>query len=56
MLHCKTFVPKPKFVTVVVGLLTDVIVPLPDATLHVPVPTAGAFPFTVALGELIQTV
>lgn len=56
ILHCKTFVPRPKLIAVVVGEFGAVIVPLPDATDHVPVPTAGLFPFKFTDGEVIQTV
>ena len=56
ILHCKIFVPTPKLVTVVVGEFGAVIVPVPEAKDHVPVPTAGLFPFNAAVGELIQTV
>ena len=55
-LHCNTSVPRPKLVAVVVGALTDVTVPLPEITLHVPVPTAGLFPFSTAVGELMHMV
>lgn len=56
MLHCKTLVPRPKLVAVVVLEFGAVIVPLPDATDHVPVPTAGLFAFKFTDGEVIQTV
>ena len=42
-------VPIPKASTVVPGLLGAVIVPLPDASIQVPVPTVGVLPLSVAV-------
>ena len=43
--------PNPNPVTVDVGELGFVIVPLPLTNVHVPVPTVGVFPAKVALAE-----
>lgn len=47
--HWNTFTPNPKPVTPLFGDVGDVIVPAPDTNVHEPVPTAGVFPFKVAL-------
>ena len=54
--HSKMFVPNERFVTVELAAKLFVMIPLPDITLHVPVPVVGVFAAKVALGELIQTV
>jgi hypothetical protein len=54
-LHCNILIPNPKLVAVVVGEFGAVIVPIPEAILQVPVPTAGVFPNIGVVGELIQT-
>jgi hypothetical protein len=51
----KTFVPKPKLVTVVEGLLTLVIIPDPVISDHVPTPVV-TFPASVVDGEEMQMV
>ena len=56
MLHCRTFVPNDKFVTVEFGLVELVITPEPLITLHVPAPVVGVFAAKVAFGLEIQTV
>jgi len=56
MLHCNTFVPSVRPVTVVLGLVEEVITPPPVNTLQVPVPVVGVLAASVAFGELIQTV
>ena len=56
MLHCKTFVPKLKFVTVLFAARELVIIPVPDITDHVPTPVVGVLAASVAVGELIHTV
>lgn len=56
ILHCNTFVPRPKFVTVVFGVFGDVIVPEPDVMLHVPVPLVGVFAASVVVGFKIHNV
>lgn len=42
--HCKTFIPNPKLVTIVVGELGLVIFPLPLINDHVPTPDVGVLP------------
>ncbi len=54
--HCKTCVPTVNPITVVLFKLGFVIVAVPDKTDHVPVPTAGLFPFNVVLPLEIQSV
>ena len=56
MLHCNTFVPKPKLVTAVFGAFGDVIVPLPLTTDQVPTPVVGVLPAKVVVGFKIQRV
>ncbi len=56
ILHCRTFVPKPTAVSVVVGLLTLEIVVLPLITDQVPIPLVGVFPARVVVGFKIQRV
>jgi len=56
MLHCKTFVPSVRPVTVELGLVEEVITPPPVNTLQVPIPVVGVLAASVAFGELIQTV
>ncbi len=56
MLHCKTFVPKPTAVSVVVGLLTLEIVALPLITDQVPTPLVGVLPASVVVGFKIHKV
>ena len=56
MLHCKTFVPKLKLVTVEFAASELVMIPVPVITDQVPVPVVGVLAASVALGELIQTV
>lgn len=43
----KTFNPKPRPVTVVLGLLGAVITPVPDNNVHDPAPTVIGFPIMV---------
>ena len=52
--HCKTFVPNPRFVTVLVGLFVFVIVAEPETTDHVPVPVVGVLAARVVLFVVIQ--
>ena len=54
--HCKMFVPKERFVTVLFAARELVITPVPDITDHVPTPVVGVLAANVAVGELIQTV
>ena len=56
MLHCRTFVPNDKFVTVEFGLVELVITAEPLITDQVPVPVVGVFAAKVAFGLEIQTV
>ena len=56
ILHCSTFVPKPKLVTVVFGVFGEVIVPEPEVTLQVPVPLVGVFAASVVVGFNIQSI
>ena len=56
MLHCNTFIPRPIPVTVVVGLLIDVITALPLIILQVPTPLVGVFAANVVVGFKIQSV
>jgi hypothetical protein len=51
--HLKTFAPVPKAVTVVVGLVGVVIVPLPLTNDQVPVPTEGVFAAMVAVAHTV---
>lgn len=48
MVHWKTFTPTPSDVKAEFGALGEVITPEPEIKVHVPVPTAGTFPFNVA--------
>ena len=48
IVHCKTFTPGFNAVKPVLNKFGEVMVAPPDTTLHVPVPTAGLFPFKVA--------
>lgn len=54
IVHCKTFNPPPRPVTEDVANVGVVIVPLPEITDHVPVPTSGVFPIRAKVGVLIQ--
>ncbi len=56
IVHSKIFVPSVRPVTVVLGLVDDVITPPPDNTDHVPTPVVGVLAANVAFGEEIQTV
>lgn len=56
IVHAKTLLPKPRPVMVVVGEVADVIAPVPETNVQLPVPTAGVFPFSVVEGLLIQMV
>ena len=56
MLHCKTFVPSVKPVTVLVGLLVVVIVAPPLITDQVPVPVVGVLAASVVELVVIQIV
>ena len=47
MVQRKTFAPVPKPVTPELEEFGDVIVPVPETSVHVPVPTAGGFPASV---------
>lgn len=47
--HIKTVTPGLIFVTVVFLTIGLVIVPVPETNVHDPVPTAGAFPASVAV-------
>src|SRR5437773_11582673 len=51
--HLKTFAPVPKPVTVVVGLVGVVIVPLPLTSDQVPEPTEGVFVAMVAVAHTV---
>ena len=56
MFHCNTFIPNPRLVTVLVGLLVFVIVAEPLTTDHVPVPVVGVFAASVVELVVIQSV
>ena len=56
ILHCNTFIPNAKPVTVVVGLLELVNTAEPDTTDQLPVPVVGVFAPKVAELVVIQTV
>ena len=49
MVQRNTFTPAPNPVKPVLNKFGEVIVPTPDTKLQVPVPTAGLFPFKVAV-------
>ncbi len=49
IVHWKTFTPTPKPVTPVVLLVAEVITPVPDTNVQLPVPIAGRFPLKVAV-------
>ena len=53
IVHWKTFAPVPKAVTVVVGLVGVVIVPLPLTKDQSPVPTDGVFAAMVAVAHTV---
>ena len=56
MVQRNVTVPMPRPVTVVVGLLGVVIVPVPFTTFQTPVlGDAGVLPASVAIGELLHT-
>jgi len=44
MVHANTFVPTPNPVTPLVGLVGVVMVPKPDTSVQLPLPTAGVLP------------
>jgi hypothetical protein len=46
----KTFVPTPRPVTGVVGEDGEEIVPVPETSVHVPVPVEGVFPAMFVVG------
>jgi hypothetical protein len=54
--HCKTFVPKERFVTVEFGASELDKIPVPLNTDQVPVPVVGVLAANVAVGLEIQTV
>ena len=56
IVHCKTFTPKPKPVTALVGEVGLDIVPLPAITDQLPVPVTGVLPANVVVALLIQSV
>ena len=56
IVQAKTFVPKPKAVIEEFGELGEAIVPLPETSVHKPVPTIAVLAAIVALGEEIQMV
>jgi hypothetical protein len=47
MVQRKTFAPTPNAVTPELGEPGDVIVPVPETSVHVPVPVVGVFPASV---------
>src|SRR3990172_9067266 len=53
MVHLKVFVPTPNPVRPEVGEVVVVIVPVPEISVHIPVPTAGALPASVAVAAQI---
>jgi hypothetical protein len=56
IIHWKTFAPKPRPVTLVVGESELVIVPLPEIKIHAPVPVTGVFAAIVVAGPEMQSV
>ena len=56
MVHAKTFVPKPKPVMEVVGESEFVMTPVPETSVHTPVPIVAVFAFINVAGEEIQSV
>ena len=56
IVHCNVFKPKPKPVTVELGLLGLVITPLPLVIDQVPIPIVGVFPDNMVDGDEIQRV
>jgi hypothetical protein len=56
ILHCSTLVPEAKPVMPVNGKAGVTMVPLPESTDHVPMPTVGKLPFNAVVGSLMQSV
>jgi len=56
IVQAKTFVPIAKPVIVETGEVGEVIVPLPETSVHKPVPTVGVFAVIVVAGDEIQSV
>ena len=56
IVHAKTFVPKPKAVIEEFGKVGEAIVPLPETSVHKPVPTIAVLAAMLVLGEEIQSV
>lgn len=56
MVHSKIFVPTVSPVILVVGDSELVIIPDPEISDHVPVPTSAELAFIVVVGEEIQSV
>jgi hypothetical protein len=53
IVHLNTLAPVPRPVTVVLGLVGAVIVPLPLTNVHKPVPTLGVLPAIVAVAQTV---
>lgn len=56
MVHANTLVPTPNPVIVVFGESEFVIVPLPEISVHAPVPTVGVFPAITVFGLVIHSI
>ena len=56
IVHAKTFVPNAKPVMDVVGESELVIVPLPEISVHVPIPTVAVLAVIKVFGLLLQSI
>ena len=56
IVHAKTFVPTAKPVMEVVGESEFVMTPVPETSVHAPVPTVAVFAFIEVVGDEIQSV
>ena len=56
MVHANTLLPKPKPVMEVVGESEFVMTPVPEISVHAPVPTVAVFAFIEVVGDEIQSV